>query len=133
MNSGQRAIPKSHFDVIVVGGGLGALATGALLARRGFRVAWLAHDARPNTYAYRGATLLRGPAAIPFAETPAFKRVLAELALGPLVRRRLAVPEPLFQVALPGHRIDVRAGSDALLAELAREFPEVRRPVEEFY
>lgn len=125
--------PKSYYDVVVVGASLGALAAGALLARRGFRVAWVRHDDRPQAYSYKGSTLLRGLAAITFAEAPAFRRVMAELALLPLVRRRLWSPEILFQVALPGHRVDVRASHEALLTELGREFPEVRRPVEEFY
>jgi hypothetical protein len=126
-------IAKSFYDVIVVGGSLGALATGALLARRGFRVAWIRHDDRPSAYAYDGLTLLRRPAALPFLDAPAFRRLMAELALLPAVRRKLTVPEPLFQVVLPEHRMDVRAGHEALLAELSREFREVARAMEEFY
>jgi phytoene dehydrogenase-like protein len=96
-------------------------------------VAWIRHDERSSAYAYRGTTLLRRAAALGFTDAPAFKRIVAELALGPIVRRKLAPADPLFQVALPGHRVDVRGDSDAVLAELAREFPEVRRAMEEFY
>lgn len=124
---------KNFYDVVIVGGSLGALATGALLARRGFRVAWIRHHDRSWAYGYKGLTLLRAPAALTFVDTPAFRRVMAELALLPIVRRKLTVPAPLFQVVLPGHRIDVRDSHEALLTELEREFPEVRRPMEDFY
>jgi hypothetical protein len=124
---------KSFYDVVVVGGSLGALATGALLARRGFRVAWIRHDDRPAAYTYEGATLLRRAAALPFVDAPAFRRLMAELALLPVVRRKLITPDPLFQVVLPDHRVDVRAGTEALLTELSREFPEITRAMEEFY
>ncbi len=125
--------PRSFYDVVVVGASLASLAAGALLARRGFRVAVLGHGSLAQTYGYEGMALQRELATVTVAEAPAFRRVVAELALVPAMRRRLRPLEPLYQVALPRHRIDVAGPTGRLLAELRREFPEVQRPVEDFY
>lgn len=125
--------PRSFYEVVVVGGSLAAMTTGALLARRGFRVAVLGHGARPHTYEYEGLTLRREFGCVNFLEAPAFRRAMAELALLPAVRRRAKACEPAWQVVLPGHRLDVHAQPERLLAELDREFPEIHRPVEDFY
>ncbi len=125
--------PRSYYDIAVIGGTFGALVSGALLARRGFRVVWVRHDEPPATYTHDGLTLSRRPSAMPFLETPVFRRVLAELALGPVVRRKLAPIDPAYQVVLPGHRVDVLADRTGFLQELRREFPELERPLAEFY
>ena len=125
--------PRSSYDVIVIGLSLGALATGALLARRGFRVVALGHGSLPHRYDREGKALYRGLGALTAHETPAFRRVFAELALLPAVRRRLSPLDPAWQVVLPRRRIDVPAAVDRRVAEVLREFPEVPRAVEEFY
>ena len=125
--------PRSSYDVIVIGLSLGALATGALLARRGFRVVALGHGALPYRYERGGMALYRGLGALTAHESPAFRRVFAELALLPAVRRRLTTLDPAWQVVLPRQRIDVPAAGDRRVAEVLREFPEVPRAVEEFY
>lgn len=118
--------------MVVLGGSLASLATGALLARRGFRVTALGQGCRPQTYSLGGLTLRRSLAAVCFAETPAFRRVFAELALLPAARRRVTPTSPAWQVVMPRHRVDVHAAPDAMLAELVREFPELQRPTEDF-
>lgn len=125
--------PRSSYDVVVIGLSLGALATGALLARRGFRVVALGHGALPFRYERGGRPLYRGLGTLSAHESPAFRRVFAELALLPAVRRRLTALDPPWQVVLPGRRIDVPANLDRRVAEVLREFPEVPRAVEEFY
>jgi hypothetical protein len=125
--------PRSSYDVIVVGLSLGALAAGALLARRGFRVVALGHGWPSFRYERDGRALYRGLGALTAHESPAFRRVFAELALLPAVRRRLTALDPAWQVVMPRRRIDVPAASERRVAEVLREFPEVPRAVEEFY
>lgn len=118
--------------MVVLGTSLPALSTGALLARRGFRVAVLGHHARPHCYEHEGVTLRRGLSSFSATDAPAFRRVLSELAILPVVRRRLAPCEPAWQVVMPGHRLDVSAQPERWLSEVLREFPEVPRAVEDF-
>jgi phytoene dehydrogenase-like protein len=126
-------MPRSFYEVVVVGGSLAALTTGALLARRGFRVAVIGHGARGDSYTHDGLALRRGSAFAPWLEAPAFLRAMNELALVPTVRRRAQTREVAWQVVLPRHRLDVHVDPERRLAELDREFPEVHRPVEDFY
>lgn len=123
---------RSFFDAVILGSRPAALVAAALLSRRGFRVCVVRHDDRPNGYAHGGVVLKRGHDALQFTETNVFRRVLAELALGPTVRRKLAQAEPSLQLVLPGHRVDGGSKPGALRAELDREFPSVRRATEDF-
>lgn len=123
---------RSHYDVLVLGADIPALAAGALLSRRGFRVLWVPHDARPNTYTWDDVTFRRAPEAAPFVDTPAWQQISADLSLGSLAPRR--APDAIVaQVVLPRHRVDLRSDREALLNELEREFPELRRPTEELF
>jgi len=58
--------------------------------------------------------------------------VLAELGIAPPEDHATAI-NPAFQIILPDHRIDFCNNLDALLSELAREFPEAITDIEEFY
>lgn len=119
--------------MVVLGASLAALTAGALLARRGFRVAVIGHGARSERYTYEGFALRRGSSFAPWIEAPAFVRAMTELALLPMVRRRTQAREVAWQVCLPRHRLDVHVDLERRLGELDREFPEVHRPVEDFY
>lgn len=123
----------NFYDVVVVGTQLGSLAAGALLSRRGFRVLVLGHHELPSTYAYGELRLPRAPCTVVGADAPPLRRLLQELALSQLFRRRAREQEPLFQVVLPRHRVDVFADGEELARELTREFPEVSRQIEAFY
>jgi phytoene dehydrogenase-like protein len=118
----------NFYDAIVLGMDLPALLTAALMARRGLRLLVLGQSAAcpPPTYAGgpRGDLVLpRGPSAYLAADSAVLKRVFSELALLQLVKRRLTTRRPAFQLALPGHRLDVVEEKETLLRELAREFP----------
>ncbi|MEN6376026.1 MAG: hypothetical protein ABFD75_14760 [Smithella sp.] len=58
--------------------------------------------------------------------------LLAELDIPP-VEREGRLLNPAYQIILPEHRIDFFNEKDALIREMAREFPECTREISEFY
>lgn len=123
----------NFYDVIVLGTQLGPLLAGTLLAKRGFRVLLVAQDDLPATYELGGVTWPRAPFTFTAAGSPAARRIFAELALHQVFRRRATAHDPAFQVVQPQHRVDITAEDVDLDREIEREFPEVRRPVEDFH
>ncbi len=124
---------SKHYDVAVLGAGVGALTTAALLARRAWRVLVLGHGWRPPTYQYDGVTLARRPFTFLAASSPAWGRVLVELAQSQTFRRRVAPLDPMFQVIAPKLRLEVPPDLELFGHEVDRAFPEVRRVVDELY
>jgi hypothetical protein len=122
-----------HYDVAVLGAGVGALAAAALLARRSWRVVVLGHGHRPATYAYDGIALARRAFTFLAAPSPAWGRILVELAQSQTFRRRLVPLDPMLQVLGPNLRLDLPPEPAAFAREIDREFPAVRRVVDELY
>lgn len=123
-----------HFDVAVIGGQVSGLIAGALLAKRGRRVVLLDHGEGTSHYRRKGLRLPLVPTLVPSLDSaPAVQKVHHELGLGPDLRTASESLDPLFQAIMPKHRIDVRAGQDALLNELRLEFPELAEPVRRFF
>lgn len=123
----------SYYDVVLLGTDLPALAAGALLSKRGFRVLALGQQHPGWAYRVGPYTLPRGPNHFVSAHSPAAKRVLSELALHPMLRRRSQEVDPSMQMVLPGHRVDLALDEPVLGAEIEREFPNVRRAVDDFH
>jgi hypothetical protein len=122
-----------HYDVAVLGAGLGALAAAALLARRSWRVLVLGHGHRPATYAYDGIALARRSFTFLAAPSPAWGRILVELAQSQTFRRRLIPLDPMLQILGPDLRLALPPEPAAFAREIDREFPAVRRVVDDLY
>jgi phytoene dehydrogenase-like protein len=122
-----------HYDVAILGVGIGALSAAALLARRSWRVLVLGQGWRPSRYEHEGVTLARRPFTFLAGSSPAWGRVLVELAQSQTFRRRVVALDPMFQVLAPGLRLEVPPDVALFGREIDRAFPEVRRVVDELY
>lgn len=113
------------YDVIIVGGGVAGLATGALAARRGLRPLVLEQGDTPGGAC---ATLARGEyhfdagtsVLCGFEEAGSLRAALEELGIS------LDAPplDPGFQVAHPRHRFGIYRNEERFWREIRREFPE---------
>jgi phytoene dehydrogenase-like protein len=126
-------LTEKHYDVVVLGRSLGALVAAALLARRDFRVLVLGQGSRPASYRFGRHVLRRNAFTMLFASSPAWKRVLVELAQTQTFRRRAAALDPMVQLFLHDRRIELPPDVKLFEREIEREFPEVRRVIDEHY
>src|SRR6185436_9214332 len=67
------------------------------------------------------------------ASSPAWGRVLVELAQSQTFRRRLASLDPMLQILAPDARLDLPPDTQLFAREIDREFPAVRRVVDDLY
>jgi len=126
-------VTSKHYDVIVLGRSLGALVAAALLARRDFTVLVLGQGARPASYRHGERTLRRRAFTLLSASSPAWTRVLAELAQSQTWKRRVVEASPMMQVLTPRRRLDIPPDMVLFGREIDRELPEVRRVVDDLY
>jgi glycine/D-amino acid oxidase-like deaminating enzyme len=124
---------SKHYDVAVLGAGVGALTAAALLARRSWRVLVLGQGYRPPLYSFDGLSLARRTFTLLAGSSPAWGRVLAELAQSQTFRRRIEPLDPMLQVLSPRRALDLPPDQELFAREVDREFPEVRRVVDELY
>ena len=122
-----------YYDVVILGTEIGPLACAALLARRGSRVLVIGQGTPAPSYQAGSFRLPTRPFTLLGRGTPAVQRVLAELAMKQRVASLSAGTDASFQVALPGHRFEVSHDQGRIESESEREFPEVRRPIEDFH
>jgi len=126
-------LSDKHFDVVVLGRSIGSMCLAALLARRDFSVLVVGHGQRPATYHFREHALRRRAFAPLAATSPAFKRVMSELAQSQVFRRRLAEVDPMLGVMMPGRSFEIPPDLSLFQTEIDREFPEVRRVIDDVY
>ncbi|MBI4704388.1 MAG: phytoene dehydrogenase [Deltaproteobacteria bacterium] len=122
-----------YYDVVVLGRSLGALVAAALLARRELTVLVLGQGKLPAQYQFEGTTLRRRAFTMLAGGSPAWRRVLAELAQTQLWRRRSRLVEPVLQVIMPGRRFEISGDRELFGRAVEREFPEARRLVAGLY
>ena len=124
---------QKHYDVVVLGRSLGALAAAALLARRDFTVLLVGQGARPPSYQLGDRPLLRRAFTLLAGSSPVWRRMLAELAQSQTWKRRLVPASPMVQALAPGMRFDIPPDTALLGREIDRELPELRRVVLDLY
>lgn len=122
-----------HYDVVVLGRSLGALATATLLSRRDFSVLLLGQGERPPSYRFERFALKRKCFSLLFNNTPVWRRILQELAQSPTFRRHTRPVEPMFSFLTAERRLSISSKPEVFARELEREFPEVQQLVDEFY
>lgn len=123
---------ESHYDLVVIGGGIGGLTAGALLARAGKKVlvteaepqpGGFARALRRGTYTFDRADHLTWGC----AETTPFGPGLIDTVLRHLgVRDRLEfvrMDDPIYEARFPGLTVTVPHGRDAFLETHLRHFP----------
>lgn len=123
---------KNFYDAVLLGLQLPTLIAGGLLAKRGFRVLVVAQGQPLPAYEIQGLRVPRAPFTLHGGQSPAMARVFSELALKPLLRRRVLPLSPAFQAILPRHRLDFSADAELVAREIEREFPSVRRTADDF-
>jgi hypothetical protein len=126
-------IAGRHYDVIVLGRSLGCLLAAALLARRDFSVLVLGQGQLPATYKLGATTLRRRTFSLLGASSPALRRALVELAQSQTFKRKTVSLDPMFSVVQPVRRYEVPPDLERFGREVDREFPEVRRVVDDLY
>lgn len=118
----------NFFDAVILGPDLAATVAGALLANRGLRVLVAAvpgarvsatGELQPlERYSVGPYVLPRAPLAWVGLDGPVQRRLFGELGIVQLLRRKLELNRPSYQLLLPDARIDV---GDELVRELVRE------------
>jgi hypothetical protein len=88
---------------------------------------------RRSTYGYDGLVLARRPFTFLSASSPVWTRVLVELAQSQTFRRRLSSLDPMFQVLGADLRLDLPPDPQLFGREIGREFPTVRRVIDDLY
>jgi hypothetical protein len=123
-------VDTNYFDVVVYGSELTGLITAALLGRRGLRVLLCGHDHVPPTFQAGPYTMAREPGNLPPPDSEPVARVLRELGHAQIIRRRAPQAQPSLQLIFPNHRVEFTPSVEAVLAELAREFPDDHSTIE---
>jgi len=124
---------RRHYDIVVLGRSIGALATAALLARRDFTVLVLGHGGRPPGYRTLDLEVRRRPFTFLAATSPAWVRIVSELAQSQTWRRKISPLDPMMQVVSGSRRFDVPPDVGLFGREIHRELPEVQHVVDALY
>jgi len=114
-------MPTNTYDLIVLGDDFAGLVAATLCSRRGMRVLLARTEERKLNYRLGPHRFPVRPLPFVGMASPAVRRVLEELHFDHLLKRRLRVHKPAFQLVGPDARIDVSADDVGLAKELERE------------
>lgn len=120
-------MPTSFYDVVVLGTGLEPLVCAALLAREGLRVLVLGQGVPEPSYRLGSVEIEPYGLIMAGAQSPIVQSTLEDLALRQDLRQRSADRVASLQLLLPKHRLEMYPDHENWLAEVAREFPGLRR------
>lgn len=122
-----------HYDVIILGRSIGALLTAALLARRELRVLLLGHGQQAPFYKVEEHLMCRRAFSLLSATSPAFRRILQELAQSQNFKRLTSPLNPMFAMLDGRIRFSVPPDVELFSREISREYPEIQQPIAELY
>jgi phytoene dehydrogenase-like protein len=122
-----------HYDAVILGASLGSLVTAALLARRDFRVMLVGNGWRSSGYRFEGRPLRRRAVPLLVSASPAWRRILQELAQTPRFKRMTQPLDPMFGMVFDGRRVEVPPDVELFGREVEREFFGVQLLVDELY
>lgn len=122
-----------HYDVVILGRTIGALLTAALLSRRELRVLVLGQGLSAPLYKVEEHIMCRRSFTMLSATSPAFRRVLQDLAQTQRFRQMTSPLDPMFALLDGATRFEVAPDVDLFSREIEREFPEIQQPIAELY
>jgi phytoene dehydrogenase-like protein len=114
-------MPTNHYDVIVLGDDFSGLVCATLCARRGLRALLATTGRAPGSYQLGPYRLPVEPLPLVGLGSPATRRVLEELHFQHLLKRKLRIASPPYQLVTPDARVAVETDDAALARELERE------------
>jgi phytoene dehydrogenase-like protein len=122
-----------HYDVVILGRSIGALLAAALLSRRELRVLVLGQGQGDPHYRVEGHTLARRTFTMLSATSPAFRRILHELAQTQRFRQLTTPLDPMFALLDQKIRFEVPPDIGLFSREIEREYREIQQPIAELY
>ena len=125
-------MPTNSYDLIVIGDDFAGLVAAALCAKRGMRVLVLSHGAGPHSYQIGPHKLTTEPLPLCGLDSPAIKRVIAELHITHTLKRKLTERPVSYQFVAPEIRLDTSSDEQKLATELRREVPDPDAALELF-
>jgi len=118
-------MPKSTYDVVIIGLDLPALIFGALAAKKGYRVLVIGHGSKDNVYEVEGFRFVRRPNCFfGFADSTPIREAFRDLALVSEMRNVPRQITPVSSFVFPQARLEVSHARGDFESEIAREFPE---------
>ncbi len=109
------------YDLIVLGEDTPGLFAATLCATRGMRVLLAERHRHQSSYRLAGTQVPIAPLVLSGLERPGVERLVHELSLGHVLRRKLSPRNPPFQLLAPRLRLEMHPGAELLELAMKRE------------